>query len=367
MKRSYQIGRLGFTISGNDKVLPYLYEEFSPVELDGIEASHLDFVFLENKGVNLDGEFSITTPMRVEEQCYQVNHQCFSYTVNLGSPAKILISSDPLSLKHRILPSFLRRSYDWNFLNKEENMAKNFVYSIFDYLSQVVNLPLNQTYIHASSFAKEDYGVVVAARGGTGKTTSMLKFVIDDGWKYISDDLVGIDSQGLLWRTPKKLQVYAYNLQGEPAIRHRLLHHRSLIDKTSWNLHKSLKGKNKVRRRVSAEKLFGIDSVAKSAKLKKAFFIERANVNEFYYRVLDKKDFSQRLASMLLEEVNPFFQFSIALHANGHRHILPSVVVFLKMVESILESALSYSENILVQVPLNASPTDLHQFLSSLL
>src|SRR4029078_8606315 len=104
----------------------------------------------------------------------------------------------------------LVKSRDWNFLLPTEQLAKNFMSDVFDYLTQIKKLEVGQSSIHASSFTKDDRTVVVAAWGGIGKTTSMLKLVAEDNWNFLSDDLGIIDETGFIYRSPKKMQIYAY-------------------------------------------------------------------------------------------------------------------------------------------------------------
>src|SRR5690606_22968318 len=99
-----------------------------------------------------------------------------------------------------------------------------------------------QTYVHASGFEKKGLGVAVFAHGGIGKTTSMLKMVREDGWKFLSDDLAVIDAQGVMWRSPKRMQIYAYNLLGQRPLQKDLFRGRSLADRMSWWLFKVFKG-----------------------------------------------------------------------------------------------------------------------------
>ena len=61
--------------------------------------------------------------------------------------------------------------------------------NVFDYLTQLANVELGQSYLHASSFERDGQGVAMAAWGGVGKTTAMLKLVGEHGWRFLSDDL----------------------------------------------------------------------------------------------------------------------------------------------------------------------------------
>src|SRR5690606_6917130 len=129
-----------------------------------------------------------------------------------------------------------------------------------------------------SSFERDGRAVAAVAWGGVGKTTALLKLVGEAGWKFLSDDLGLVDDAGMIWRTPKRMQVYGYNLRGQPASYRALMAGRNPIDRAAWHIRERTAGPKRVRRRVSAEELFGSERVGTRAKLTDVLFMERADV-----------------------------------------------------------------------------------------
>lgn len=191
----------------------------------------------------------------------------------------------------RFAPGWLLRTGSSKYLLRSEKVAKNFMYNIFDFVTQLANLRLGQSYIHASSFVRQERAVAVVAWGGVGKTTALLKLVGASGWSFLSDDLGLIDDTRTLWRTPKRLQVYGYNVAGEEATyRALMMSGRNVVDRAAWHVRRWTAGPKRVRRRVSAEELFGPEQTAVRAELTDLFFMERADVAKLSAAPIDSAE-----------------------------------------------------------------------------
>jgi hypothetical protein len=256
----------------------------------------------------------------------------------------------------------LRRFADWNYLHPWEHTAKNFLYNIFDFSSQLAHLRQGSSYLHASTFTRGSRGVAVAAWGGIGKTTTMLKLVMEDGWRFLSDDLGLLRRDGALFRSPKWMQIYGYNLQGEPRLSRTLLSGRSLLDRLSWERRLRSAGPHRVRRRVSAEALFGEGGVARGGHLTDVFFLERTDDDRITSHPIDAVTCADRCATILLEELQPVTTLAIAQHATSRQPVLPPAEAFRVECRSVLQEAFSRTSLRAVHVPLGASPGDLATF-----
>lgn len=360
--KRYKIGRLIIAISGRDPIVPYLEHEFSPIMVNSEDPPHLDFKFTDELPPLHD--YVHVPPLMVSKESYRANHSGLTYDVySHNGCMQILIKSNRLSKRIRNTPHLLSRVGHWNYLTPSENIGKNFMYDVFDYLSQLSHLQLGQSYFHASSFERQGRGIAIAAWGGIGKTTCMLKLVQEDGWRYLSDDLSVIDDSGTLWRSPKKMQIYAYNVANQIHLYKALMSGRSLIDRASWSWRLWRKGQQGVRRRVSAEEFFGPTMVASEAKLSEIFFIERWDSDDFMWRPIAFEELARRGAFTILKEIEPFGQLSAAMHTSSYNTFLQTQHgIFLETFE-LLKNAFKRVRAELLLVPVGAGPDSLADYL----
>lgn len=362
---TYRLGRLGFELLGDHAVAAHLREEFAPIEVHPAEPL-LRFAFTDALG-HAAGATHVG-PLRVWPDAFTAEQGGLAYHVDRSGPVTdVRIRPASLPFHRRFTPASWLRARDWNYLTPHEVVAKNFVYGIFDYLSQIVQLPLGQSWLHASSFERDGRAVAVIGWGGIGKTTAMLKLATEDGWRFLSDDLVAIDADGVLWRNPKRLQVYAYNVRGQPLLRKALLRDRSPLDRLTWAARARIFGPKHVRRRVSAEWLLGEDAVSARAQLEHALYFERSDVPDFRVRPLTVDELAHRAALTLLHELQPFTELSLAMQTTGVRPSLPSTRAMYEDSRRVLAQAFARVHPQLVEVPVDAGPDDVSAFMRGLL
>ena len=161
---SYRLGNLTFRFGGAGDLHDALAGELSSVTAaEPIEAADLEFEF----GVCPDPPegASISTPVCSWSSGYRVQLGGLRYVVQSSSqPRKVFVEHTGLhSGPRRHIPDTLWRLYDWNHLGRTETVAKNFMYEVFDYLTQLEQLTKRQTYVHASSFERAGRGVAIFA------------------------------------------------------------------------------------------------------------------------------------------------------------------------------------------------------------
>jgi hypothetical protein len=252
------------------------------------------------------------------------------------------------------------RARDWNHLTPAETTAKTFMYSVFNLFTGCA-LPMSGrgAYLHASSFERNGHGVALVASGGVGKTTSVLKLVAEDRWNYLSDDLAVVDSTGMLWRSPLRMQVYGYNVLGEPALAKRLLGNRNLIDRLSWTISHRRRGPNGVRRRVTGEELFGKVRVSTAAQMGAVIFLERACIEQFEDQEISAEELLRRINLIMPSEIGPLAATADVLRLAGCGNLLPTTHQFQEGMSSVLLPVLRNTTLRLLRIPENAGPAPL--------
>ncbi len=85
---------------------------------------------------------------------------------------------------------------------------------VIDFLIEVFSCLKHAPMLHAACVAKDNEGLLIAARGGGGKTSLALHLVEQYGFKLLSDNFT-IVRQGDGWGYQTPLNVFGYNLSRE--------------------------------------------------------------------------------------------------------------------------------------------------------
>ncbi|HEY9514844.1 MAG TPA: hypothetical protein VIQ74_04115 [Gemmatimonadaceae bacterium] len=372
---AYRLGRLPFVFSGSGACADYLRDELASLrELATGDASPvaplLAFHFVDALPPLAD--YTATRPVYATEGSFRVAYNGLTYDVGCPDHAggaesataalRVAVCAEDRGRRYRLLPAFYR-ACDWNYLSVDEIHGKDFMYGVFDYLTHITQLSLGQSYIHASSLERDGQGTALVAWGGIGKTSAALKLITEHGFRFLSDDLGLVDDAGTIWRTPKRLQVYAYNLAGEERLRSMLLSGRSVLDRASWAWHLGRHGPKRARRRVSAEELFGSASVACSAPLARAYCLERGDARDFEATRISTEEMCRRAAEVVMHEIEPFGLLSRALHSGHHHPILPTQDQVVDATRTVLERAFRGVPVWSIRIPLAAPPSALAGYL----
>lgn len=112
--------------------------------------------------------------------------------------------------------------------------------------------------IHAAAFSVPDLGMIlVGGTGGVGKTTMALDLCRTRKGSFAADDVAVVDERGLVHPNLAYPKIYAYNVQGDPELRSRILGSTSMADRLQWGWRLRRAGPAAVRRRVSPSTLYG--------------------------------------------------------------------------------------------------------------
>jgi hypothetical protein len=361
----FQLGALAVQLEGAGGFLDALAAELAPIRVDSAaDAGPAGLAIEVADALPPLPDAVAMSPVRVGRDAFQ--HAVGRLRYEVGRTAtglRVRVQVAPPGALRSLSPVALQRAFHFNHLDHWERRVKTFVYDIFDYVTEAALLPLGQTYVHASSVERDGRAVALLAWGGIGKTTSLLKLVLEDGWRFLSDDLGLIGADGTMYRSPKHLQVYGYNLAGQPAIERAMLEGRTASDRLSWRVFTAIKGAHRVRRRVSAEQLFGAARVARTGRLERAIFLQRHSGREFTRESITPVALAQRCAAILHHELSPYGLVASAVHGAGNRATIPSVLESQERTLAILGQAFGRVPCELVGIPTGAGPDDLVGYL----
>ncbi len=257
------------------------------------------------------------------------------------------------------------RFRDWNFFTIEETLAKNFVYNIFDFVMELKFLINGSSFIHASSLEKDGKAILFVAAGGIGKTGIMLQMLKQEGWRYLSDDLSIVGSDGRVYFNPKYIQIYPYNIKNDAELYDLLMKGRGVFDKLNWFYRKYRYGEDSVRRRVDPKKFFGTEKISKDARINKVVNFVRTKVTTFEINEINSDLISQMASEILAFEINPFFKYSCLCNGGGPDSPLPKIEETkersIKRFLEIFKNTPCYQ----LKIPLEASPLDLYDYIDT--
>jgi hypothetical protein len=354
---TFQLGPLALSVSGDDDnpVFGAVHEELSVLNEAETEQCDINFHFVDQ--LEIPKHSLHVGKWRLFNGGLMGRGGGYRYILRRGTQGfdvQIVTTKG-----RRPLNDHYKRAWNWNFLAPWETTAKNFMYDLFDLVAGAAVLEKNASYLHASTCCRNEEGLALIAWGGIGKTTSVLKLVNEDRWKYLSDDLGLVDGDGRLWRTPRRLQIYAYNLEGQPQLFDQVMEGRGPIDRINWHWRLFRFGGKKVRRRIDAEELFGPELVGDSAPLKRAIFLERADVSQMQWSELDTDELAHRSATILIDELNTLTDVAVAAESHGIDVGIPGVEELRANSRDILTRAFADVPTHLLRIPVDADPDEL--------
>jgi len=203
--------------------------------------------------------------------------------------------------------------------------------------------------IHGSAMSINDKIVLFGGKGGVGKTTLELEFCLEGKARFLSDDMVIIDSENYIFPNLNFPKIYAYNTIGRDFLLKLLRSDATLVDKIHWNF-RALYDSSKVRRRVNPKNLYGRLETNKS-KLDYYYMLKRAEIEGFVINKMSKDEVVNRTMNILRDEFNNLFN---ALKSNE----LVNKDVVLNKWESTLDSILGSVNCYEILIPKNMSHHD---------
>ncbi|MEE8106865.1 MAG: hypothetical protein V3T86_15130 [Planctomycetota bacterium] len=365
MSGSYRLGRLAFCLSGEGPVPTALRRELrSLADVDPGDA-RLGIEFVECLPQLRE---SVPAGLgHAAENAFRWKHETFAYQLGKdGRGLRLLVQPKPEVLGNQDGPERLRRFRDWDFLLPEEAVARDLLYGLFDYASQVAQVPLGQSHLCASAVERDGRAIALVAESGVGKT-AMLHLVLGNGWRYLSDDLLVVDRDGVAHRSPKRLQIYGSNVKDQPHLGRALMRGRTLADRLQWAYRMRKHGPRKVRRRVSAKRLFGKLTCASSARLGAVFDLVRdSRQDRIVLFETNPTELARPAAKVVLEKIAPYAEISEALRGVRCCGFLPTADELERQTESVLSRAFEHADRCFrVRIPHGATAAQLHAFLDA--
>ncbi len=259
---------------------------------------------LRHSVTNIDGVLRVSMGMKYGGTFYTVDvHDPLLKPGNVR--ADVYIGKNLKAWSRVTTP--LARLFSRDASNLLETAAKNVIYEIIDPLAEYRLLSVGSSLVHASGLNRRGRTILLAGTGGVGKSTSLLSAMSSDtSLSYIGDDMMVVDLDGTVHRHPKRIQVYAYNVAGNPDARRSLLADMSRGRRLLWRTRASLLGAKQSRTRVRAEELFGAGRVDDGGELGCVIWITPTTKGRPGIRATDASTLAGRCGVALLDELWDF-------------------------------------------------------------
>lgn len=346
MRKKY--GDITFEISGSHPIVNILAQEFSLLP-PSCDAPDIVFIFGKSLPKSKGTSYSYEN-LHFNEQGFYINDGSFKYYVK-GNSKHTLTEVYLIPICNKKYPDLFHRFMHWNYMVPIENLAKNFLYNIFDYLTHIKLLNTGGAFVHASSIVKDNNAIIFPARGGVGKTSTLTKLIYEKGWRFLGDDLTIISKDGTVYLNPKYIQVYPYNLMQTPLLKEKLMRNRSILDRLNWTLYKMKRGLKGVRRRASPESLFSKDYIGEKGRISKAFFLVNHSRDEIIITKISSEDIALQCANIIIDELCPFSSYSLTMHSICSSAPIPTIIEVFEKSKANYERIFSKIDCYLIYLP----------------
>jgi hypothetical protein len=368
----FQFGQICAELSGNHPAAELLQAEYLPLKVEQksepnfvLEILNYNDISIPKNAKEAEGVYSTDNKFIVDSRRHnRFSDIDFLYSWS-GDPYndeffKLTAYCDPRYIDNSFakLFSYFRRLRDWNYLFPIDRVAKNLIYNLIEPFLNIYMLKYGQSFFHGAGVYDNDGGIIFTGWGGAGKTATSLRLALEHDFKLLSDDLIIIDKNKDTYMYPKRMQVYAYNVEGFEKLYKILMRKRGIIDKTHWQLFKLLHGRKGVRRRVHLHEIVSTDKIGpQKTKIKKIYYLLSKNGGEIEITEATAKTIAKSSRAVIKKELWSVFKFFNALEAITEPKI--SLAEILNKNEELYTKILSDIDCSMVYVPKGTNPTKL--------
>lgn len=186
---------------------------------------------------------------------------------------------------------------------------------------EVTMLSAGLTFAHCAAMEKDGQALFMPARGGVGKTATVVKMVQEHGWHLMGDDLVILDREsGAMYAYPKKFVIYGYHKdlfpqlfeKGKGPVRNDAISHMmTKMIPTAKKVLRMVPGAlayarahNPQQIRVYPKDIFKPEELAvKADGIKKTVWLERVATENVVYADCTPENIASRCAAITLSEL----------------------------------------------------------------
>ena len=244
-------------------------------------------------------------------------------------------------------------------------LIKSFIlsYAVFWNVYQLSLLKKNFSFIHGSSFQKDQNGFLLTGTGGSGKTSIGMELLKQKGIKYLSEDFAIIGSDGNSYYNPKSISLYRTDINEGDSITGQAIENLSPELKRKWKLLTSVSSQNQLVK-IPPSLLFDNEKIGSSCKLNKLFYLTRENCTTISFNELSSDEFVERSIQASLVEMKFLNEVLKRIAANSPlTYPYKSDFQISEEMKNIYKKAISNSNCYIVHIPKKESAKNVVNYL----
>ncbi len=240
---------------------------------------------------------------------------------------------------------------------------KRLVYYVYMPMIELALLRKASTFVHCSAIERDGRVTLFPASGGVGKT-SLMGLYIDEGWKFLADDMCAIAADGTAHLHPLPLHIYKFHEVHSPTLVARMRDGMAGWDRLLWSALGKIRPADELVRWVPPEQVLGAEGLTWRGRIAQVVYMHRHNgASEFAVQPVAAGDIAGLMASVLLDEIHALPAMSILVHTCRSFEWLPNIGELYQQIRGVLASALQPAKCYMLTVPQKASVADIHGFI----
>lgn len=258
---------------------------------------------------------------------------------------------------------FFNRSY----YNRTRSRIENFIYMIFVPYMQYKLLSHSKAFLHAAAITKNNEAILFAANPNIGKTSVSLKFVLNDGYRLLSDDLPIVSRDGVVYSYHRPLAVYPFHFRYSEFLRKNTFKGKGPLDIFHWYFWQIILGQERVLRRLPNSKIFNTEQLAQRATMKKIFFLLESTKDTFEIQKIDTKSLAVRLAYVYLYETHIHQNFTYPLYSILQNSNIPTTVELFEQLSGVYNEAFKNVDTHILYLPNKVTSGAVYTFIKNMI
>lgn len=354
-----EYGPLKIGFSGEGQIAEIVFKEFSSYRrADGSP----DVVFNFTKDLGRENFFrdepavKVGSAMFSEKRAFLDRVSKWDCFMERESSRVTLHCASRPNLKRRavdIFPGPVQRFSNMYYKTIDELQALDFIYALFQPVTELFLLKKGASFIHAGGLQDSDgKAVLFAGWGGCGKTSTCSTLILGEPgrWSFLSDDMSILHKSGLVSYNDMGIHIYPYNLEGETELNGKVFSRMTGMDRLHWIMRSKVFGREGVVRRHSPKTMYR--NTSGGAEVKAFIYMERHNGKDLRVEPARVEDVARRATSVLFYELRLFLPQLLHLGASGSRAFeVNDIGEVASSAESVFIDAFSRSRNYRVLVP----------------